>query len=567
MNNAWVESSLRKMTIEEKVGQLLMVGLNNLNEETASEIIETIVKYNLGGIFHFSHKQSFISQFIEDTQKRVNIPVFVAGDYECGPGWVVDEGIRIPRAMCRGYLKNTEEEYELGKLIATQGRAMGVTLTFSPVVDLNTNHNNPDINIRAYGEDSETVSELSVPYIKGIQDNGMLACIKHFPGNGGTDMDPHISTAVIPFSREQMEKDCLAPYRKCFKDTEIAAVMLGHLEVPSMVTEVNPKNGRTVPTSLSYEIVTDLLRKEMGFKGLVITDALNMGGVLTHYTREEIAVKALLAGVDMLLIFNPEDFYLEYNAILEAVRSGVIEIEIIDKCVRNVLNAKTKVGLDIDNGMPALEEIREKLFIPGQYDDLFIRIIEKGITVLRNKDNILPVKNISGCKVAVISTYNPDEETYASQDQASLFLKDKTPEYLSKAGADVQSYHISNQMNCDEIYDVIISAGKCDYIFYNFFISPSWGIGSLIPNKSALRLFMFGLLSVGKPVIVTAFGSPYPIYYCPNAPVYMCTFDETLNAQKAAVKAWLGEINIIGRSPVSLDMIFSYGDGIDILNY
>lgn len=565
MNNNWTNELLSRMSLEEKVGQLLMVFFYDIDSvKSHDRIISEVQKYNLGGVFHSSLTKESLISFSSNIQKSVKIPVLIAGDYECGPGWVVDGALRVSRPMTRGNAGNTELEYNIGKVIAKQGRAIGSTVTFSPVIDLNTNRMNPDVNIRAYGEDVDTVCRLAVPYIKGIQENGMLACVKHFPGNGATDMDQHICTAIINCSREEMYDNYLEAYKRTFKEADPAFVMVAHLEVPSLTTEINPKNGRIVPSSVSKEIVTDILKKELGFKGVAISDALNMGGITTHYSRQEVAVKSILAGIDMLLVFNPEDFHLEYNAILNAAKEGIIPMERIDDAVTNILNAKVKAGLHVDRGLPFRDDVINDLFTPGKYDKLSIDAVSSGITLLRNKNNILPIKDIKGKKVVVLSTFNPDEETYKVQNQELTIMRDKTPELLRKRGAEVQEYTIPLHMTIGEIYSIISKAKEADYVFFNFFIAPSWGIGTLIPNKSSLRFFMFGLLNIETPVIITAFGDPYVMYYCPNAGVYMCTYDETPPAQEAAVKAWLGEEKVTGKTPVGLKGFFSRGDGIRI---
>jgi beta-glucosidase-like glycosyl hydrolase len=565
MSKEWINETLAKMSLEEKVGQLLMVFFPDISIPNChTKIVDEVLKYNLGGVFHSSLAKENLVSFSDYVQKAANVPVLIAGDYECGPGWVVDGGLRVPRPMTRGNAGNTELEYNIGKLIAKQGRAIGASVTFSPVIDLNTDRMNPDVNIRAYGEDVDTVCKLAVPYIKGIQENGMLACVKHFPGNGATDMDQHICTAIIDCSREEMYENFLESYKRAFKEADPAFVMVAHLEVPSLATEINPKNGRIVPSSVSKEIVTDILKEELGFKGVAISDALNMGGITTHYSRQEVAVKSILAGIDMLLVFNAADFNLEYDAILSAAKEGIIPIERIDDAVANILNAKIKAGLNKTGGLPFEKNKVEELFTPGKYDQLSIEAISRGITVLRNKDNILPIKDIKGKKVIVLSTFNPDEETLTIQGQQLIVMRDKTPELLRQRGAEVLECNIPLHMTIGDIYEIIGKAREVDYVFFNFFIAPSWGIGTLIPNKSSLRFFMFGLLNIDTPTIITAFGDPYVMYYCPNAKVYMCTYDETLPAQQAAVKAWLGEEKVTGRTPVRLKGIFERGDGIDL---
>lgn len=558
----WVGSVLNQMTIEEKVGHLLMVAFFNMGEDAVPGIIHKINEYHLGGIFHFGNTIAGLSSALIKIQDAVKRPVLVGTDFEIGPGWVISDAPVTPRPMVRGYTGDTESEYKIAGIIARMGKALGVHLTFSPVVDLNTNRANPDVNIRAYGEDIDTVCRLAVPHVKGLQDNGMLAGIKHFPGNGSTDMDQHISPAIISLSKQEMESTCLEVYRRVFKESDPACVMVGHLEVPSLVTEVNPNNGRPVPASLSSELLTGILRNELGYDGLAISDAMNMGGVSAHYNGGEAAVRAIKAGLDMLLLFNPDTFMGEYNAILNAAKSGEIPMERIDKAVGRVLTAKWKAGLSqVKTEALTAQELYEP-FNPEIYDELFNAVQLKGITVLRNNGDLLPVKDICGKNVLVISTFNPDKDTLNVQNQLSQLMTDHTPELLRERGAVVDTVEMKLHMGYGEMDDVLAKCSQADYIFFNFFIIPTWAIGSLIPNKSALRLFMYGLLTMNKHLIITAFGDPYVMHYCQTAPVYLCTYDESKRAQEAAVRVWLGEVNVTGRSPISLPGIYKIGDGI-----
>lgn len=562
MTKSWAQQTLEKMTLEEKVGQVFILSQFSFDESSVDRMLEMIQKLKLGGIFQFHTLQDRLSEVITHYQKSVNIPLLVAADYEVGTGWTIRDGFRMPRQMVRGSAGDPITEAKIGEIIAKQGRSAGVTITFSPLLDLNSHPDNPDVNIRAYGEDTNQVTEFASALIKGIQKNGMLACVKHFPGNGGTGMDQHIMAPILPFSREEMESSYLEVYRRVFEQTDVGCVMVAHLEVPAYTTEINPGNGRLVPSSASHEVVTGLLRQKLGFKGLTITDALNMGGITSHYTKEESAVKCLQAGCDCLLVFSNscED---ELNAVLEAIHSGRLSMERLDDAVLHVLEAKEKLGLHETKGLPYPAEIRNELYQNEKYTALRDEIHQKGITLYRNRNEILPLKEIQGKKVLVLNTFNPDSNTWQANKDFTL-PKDITPELLRERGADVEEIEISDNMSNALLYEILDKVAKADYTFYNFFIWPIWGVGTLIPNKSALRLFYYGLLVIDKPLIITAFGSPYVLSHCPNAPVYLCTFDETEAAQRAAVKAWFGEAKVTGNSPVILQGIFSIGDGIKL---
>jgi beta-N-acetylhexosaminidase len=559
MNTEWINKLLDNMTLEEKVGQLLMVGFYNLNQETLPEIKEKIIKYNLGGFFHFNASQNFLSGVFSSIQEDVRIPILVGADYELGTGWTVKEGVIFPRPMARGYAGNRATEYEIAKNIAIQGRSVGTHITFSPVVDVNTHFLCPDVNIRSYGDDPDKIVDLSAGFIKGLQENGMLATVKHFPGNGGTIMDQHISASIINYNRKEMHDIFLKPYKRAIKEN-VAAVMIAHLEVPSLCTEIEPRSQRIVPASMSKQIITDLLREELGFKGLVITDATNMGGVNSQFSRFEANVKTIQAGADIILDFYPFDFELDYESILTAVQKGTIPEERLNDAVRNILTAKAKLNLDKDKGMPESKEEREKIFAPGKTENLCQSIAEKSVTLIRNRNGVLPIRDIKGKKVCVLNAFSPENQVLISQGQFPI--PEIIVETLKNRGALVDTYDMTSDLNQGKVKEIALNTSNHDYTFLNFFIVPNYAVGTLFPNRNALRLFTNGIITVAKRLIITSFGDPYVMLFCQAAPVYLCTFDESVHSQYAAIKAWFGEIDISGKMPVSFKGFFKRGDGI-----
>ncbi len=560
MDELWIEHTLSDMTPEEKVGQLLMIGFIAANRDNFPGTRERVNKCHAGGGFFLSGGQDEIADYVTALQSDAKVPLLIAADFENGTGAVLKEGTRFPRPMTRGWVGDQKMEYELGRITALQAKAVGIRMTASPVLDVNTNPHCPDINIRAYSDNPKAISALAIPYIKGIQDNGVLACGKHFPGNGGGEMDQHICAAILTQSKAEFKKTWLKPYRDAFAKAKLAAIMAAHLEVPALTKEKHPETGRPVPSSLSSEVLTKLLRKEMGFKGLVVSDAMNMGGVTTQFSREEAAVKVIQAGADMLLIFSPWDFEKDYDALLKALKDGRLSAKRVDQAVRNILTAKAKLGLEKDGGLPSLPDVRHRLFA-DTHEDLSRKILEKAITVLRNRGKVLPVRDIKGKKVMILNTFSP--EGSVMQNQGQVPLGENIQKLLEKRGAIVQSFNVTSRQSFEDVLDILRKVPEVDYVFYNFIVAPSWGIGTLIPNHNALRLFMNGLITLGKPVIITAFGDPYILYYCPSAPVYVSTLDEGTLAQETAVKVWLGDLKATGRAPVSLDGIFKRGDGMD----
>lgn len=575
-----IKAQVAAMDDDQKVGQLLMSCFFDFSPAAIDGIAAQVARFHLGGIFHFSCPPADLARSLERLQAEARFPLLVAADYEIGPGWVVEGSLRTPRPMVRGAGGREEDEYRLGQEIALQARTLGTNLNFSPVVDLNTNPLNPDVNIRAWGEDRDQVVRLAVPHVRGMQDHGLLATLKHFPGNGATDMDQHINAALIDTDQAAMEDQYLETYRRVFAQADPACVMVAHLEVPALTRELNPRTGRPVPASVSRELIEDRLRKDLGFEGLAISDAMNMGGVLVQYSRQEAAVKAIQAGLDMLLLFSPGDMEIEYQALRQAVADGRISQDRLNQAVGRVLTAKARLGLGLSGtaqppansgtSIPPTPLPRpgtlafEAVFNRPDLEAWCRNITRQGLCCLINRDHILPLQAVKGRKVLVLSSFNPDRDTLENQGQTSIIMEDITPRLLEARGAVVSQVEMKLHMDGGEMWRVMQAAREADLVFLNLFMIPTWAIGSMMPNKSTLRLFMNGLPMIPGTLVVTSFGDPYVVRQFPAVGAYLCTYDESAVAQELAVQAWLGEIPVHGRSPVSLPGIFGRGDGLDL---
>jgi len=560
MSNNWIDSTLAKMSTEEKVGQILLVGFWCL-EGNEERIMERILKYNLGGFFHFTENADVVANFVNEIQPKAKIPMFVACDYESGTGFYIKEGTNFPRPMSRGYFGNKESEYEIAKKIAIEGKAIGANYSFSPVVDVNVNPFCPDVNIRAYTDDPEAVAELGAGYIKGMQGQGMLATAKHFPGNGGTHMDQHISQAIIDYPRDEYERIFLQPFQKAI-DEGVGSIMVAHLEVPCLTTEKHPKYGRVVPASMSKEVITDLLKGKMGFDGIVISDALDMGGVRGMYNREQSNLKTLQAGTDVLLNFFPDDFERDFESLCNAVEKGDLSKERLDDAVKRVLKAKTKIGLDKEVNMPLPKPERDKIFAPGLNNKHCEEIAQNALTLLRNIENTLPIESVEGKKVTVYNIFGPENKVL--QGQGQMPQTEIISKRLEERGANVNSIEVVSDWPFDQMRQHYEACLDSDYVFVNLFIVPSYAIGSLIPNINGVRLFYKGILTEAKNLVITSFGDPWVMQYFQTASTYLCAFDNTVNSQENVVKAIFGETPIKGKMPVSLKHVFERGDGIEM---
>jgi beta-N-acetylhexosaminidase len=562
-DQTWVEKTLNSLSLDEKIGQVLMFRQFGWSKDEIDTTERDLARFQPGGHFTMRATVEGLLLGMPRLSQTTRIPLLFASDFESGPAHIMFCGARFPRPMCRGRKGTAKDEYEMGRITAVQGRAMGAQLTFNPVLDLNTHPLNPDVNVRAYGDDLRTVTRLAIPHIQGLQDHGMLAAPKHFPGNGGTSMDPHLSPAVINTSASRYRKNWIEAYRRAFAEADPAALMAGFIVVPSIMSERDPRTGSLIPASLSRQMLTDLLRGELGFKGLIVTDALNMGGAINVFSREELPAKALAAGADMLLCFDGVGVLEpEVKGLRRALERGELKEERLNDAVRHVLEAKAKAGLDRERTTFINDEEKLRAVLAPE-PALNRRIVRKGLTVLANRAGTLPLRDLAGKRVFMINTYNPGRQAYF--DRGNPANPDTLADGLRARGAVVEALDIEDDSPAGTFGKALAKVAEADLTFFNFFIMPSWAIGHLTPPKEAVRTLFGGILTIGKiPPVITLFGDPYARQFCHTAPTCVCTFDDTRETFEAIVKVWCGEQPARGRMPVSMEGIFKRGDGVDL---
>lgn len=339
---AWVDSVFRSLTPDEKIGQLMVVRLSSINAATREvtfyeqKVDSAVRQYNIGGICLFQGGPVKQTNLINYYQSVAKTPILISIDGETGVGMRIDSVAALPRQMMLGAVQNPEIIYQYGRWVGEQCLRMGIQVNYAPVVDINNNPKNPVINDRSFGEDKYRVAQLGIMYMKGLQDMGIMAVAKHFPGHGDVDVDSHYDLPVINKSRVQLDSLELYPFRELFK-AGVGGAMVAHLYIPAIDNTVNRA------TSISYNNVTGLLRNEMGFQGLTFTDALEMKGVAQHYPDGGAAVESLIAGNDMLCL--PGDIPMVIQKIKDAIRNKRIGWEVIDAHVRKILLAKYRYGL------------------------------------------------------------------------------------------------------------------------------------------------------------------------------------------------------------------------------
>ena len=392
-NTLWVDSIMQLLTNEQRIAQLFMVAAySNKGEEHKNEIATLIQDYHIGGLMFMQGGPVRQAQLTNYYQSISNTPLMIAQDAEWGLSMRIDSTLRFPWQMTLGAIQDEALVYEMGTEIARQCKRLGVHINFAPVVDVNSNPNNPIINNRSFGEDPQSVAKLGIAYMQGLQDGGVLACAKHFPGHGDTDADSHKTLPVVSHTIAHLDSVDLIPFRKMIS-SGLGSVMVAHLYMPSLDDTEN------LASTLSPKIVDVLLKKEMGFNGLVFTDALNMKGVSQYYEPGEVDVKALLAGNDVLLF--AEDVPKAIQKIKEAIsKNQISQLEIDQRC-RKILSAKKWFGLDrlseVDKANLYEELTTKKTKVLNR------KLIRNSITLLQNNSELIPINKLDTLKIASLS--------------------------------------------------------------------------------------------------------------------------------------------------------------------
>jgi len=392
-NHPWVDSVMKSLTPEERIGQLIWIaGFANRGISYDVEISNMVEKYGIGGVIFFQGNAPKQVQMINHFREVSKVPPLIAIDGEWGLGMRVEEIGSFPFQMTLGAIRDDSLIYAMGRQIATQMKRSGVDINLAPVADVNNNPKNPVINYRSFGERPEAVAAKTIAYMTGMQDNGIMAVAKHFPGHGDTEVDSHLDLPVIRHDRARLELVEMLPFRALVR-SGIGGVMPGHIWVPALDSANN------LPATISHPILTGLLKEEMGFKGLILSDAMNMGGI-TRYTKPgESEVMALKAGMDVLeYVTDPGR---AISSIMAAVKSGVLTQAGIDERCRKVLAAKYWAGLNAPAQISDYKVV-EDLFTP-EMKALNRELYASAMTVLENKDNILPVRRLESVRVATLS--------------------------------------------------------------------------------------------------------------------------------------------------------------------
>lgn len=547
----WVEQTLRRMTLDEKIGQMLTAraatGAFRALDSAEHEVMRrAITEFHVGGVHAGIGDAAAIAVTLNEMQRLAKVPLLTTSNFEGGAGYVLYGATRMPLAMAIAATGDVRFAYEAARVTAEEGRALGVNVNFYPVVDVNNNPENPIINIRSFGEDPATVSKFVAAYVRGIQENGQLATAKHFPGHGDVATDSHLAMPVLDVSRERLQKVELPPFQAAF-DAGVGAVMTAHIWLPQLEQE------KGVPATLSKSILTNLLRDEMGYQGLVITDSMGMRGITSTFQNDDATVRAVEAGADLLIgLPNVEK---SFRAIQEAVRSGRISESRIEQSVRRILTAKRRLGLAEPSKRYAdLDSLMRKV---GTAENRAVaqRIADNAITLVRDEHDVLPLRAAKDARVVQINVV--DTRSGWREGAVGKVLAAELPKRFRRA----VTVQIDDESTASEYALVRKLAGMADVLIVNGFVRVASYKGSIALNNNQITLLR-DLVATKKPFVFTSFGSPFVLAHVPELPSYAVTYDISPTAEVAAIKAITGEIEYKGRLPVNLPGLYEIGHGL-----
>ncbi len=553
----WAERTLASMTLREKVGQMIMpwvIGDYAPKGSSSHDRVAEYVEEGIGGVIMSVGSPTEVAAKLNDLQGHARFPLLVAADLETGAGFRFRGAVQMPgtielggatdfpNLMAVGATGEAGLAYEMGRVTAQEARAVGVHVPFAPVLDVNNNPDNPIINVRSFGEDPVLVSTLGRSFVRGVQEHGALATGKHFPGHGDTGTDSHLALPTIPHDRLRMDSVELKPFQAAI-DEGMGGIMTAHITVPSL----NGGNGD--PATLSRPVLTDLLRGEMGFDGLVFTDAMDMRAISGRLGAGEAAVQAVEAGADVILM--PPSVTAALQGIVDAVCAGRIPESRIDDTVLRLLQTKQEMGLHRDRTVD-LSRIPEVVGVPDHHD-LADQIARKSITLIRNEGDLLPLLGTRSAQVLSV-TYRRSSDVLAgrffNRRLRSTYPRLRTVE-LDRDAPEALYGGLLRQARSSAL--VVVST---------YVTAVSYSGSVAVPDE--LAAFIRDLEATGVPHVVVSFGNPYLLSEFPDVRSYMLAWSGSESSQRAAASALFGDFPLTGRSPTGFSPYFRIGDGIQL---
>src|SRR6266542_187710 len=570
----WAAKELPRMSIEEKIGQLISIGVNasflNQDSDAFRALKHQVEENHIGGIVLFRGPVYESVVLMNRLQQFAIYPLLVSSDLEAGAGMRFDDTVNFPWNMAVGATANPEYARRQGSITAREARALGVAQIYAPVVDVNNNAANPVINVRSYGEDAAEVARFAAAFTEGAQNGGVIATAKHFPGHGDTAIDSHRGLPEIKVSRDRLNTIELVPFRAAVR-AGVGAVMVGHIGLPDIdPTPIKPlprdlkssptdtdesgeivAENATLPATLS-PMVGGILRRDLGFQGMVVTDALSMSGLTIYFTQAEAAVKALEAGADMLL--KPADVDAAFRGVRDAVRSGRLTERRIESSTLKILAAKYDLGL-VKQRLTSVDEI-DQIVSSRDVEALAREIAEHAITLVRDDDRLLPLTSAkSDLRIFNLAITNGDDRLWITNPFVST---------LGRMNGRVETAVLDDRTSDAEVVKVLEQAKGADIIIVSLYGRVRSGQVLSAGLPAAATRALSSLIAEKRPIICISFGNPYLLLNFPTLRNYLVAYGDMPVLQQAAARAVLGEIDIVGKLPISLPGLYPRGTGIQL---
>ena len=550
---AWTDSLMRSMTLREKVAQLVWPSVFGDYVSGDSPQWRRLTQYveqeKVGGFTISVGSPIEVAAKLNALQAMSKVPLLFGADLEAGAGFRARGGYFVPNAidlggaivfppeMALGATRDTTLAYEEGRLTALEGRALGIHIAYAPVLDVNNNPANPVINTRSYSEDPALAARMGVAFIHGLQDNGMIATGKHFPGHGDTGVNSHLALPVVTASRSRIDTVELVPFRAAVNGG-VGAIMSFHGAMPAL-------DSSGVPGTLSSKVVTGLLRGEMGFRGIIISDAMDMRGVLDQFGAEEATKRAIAAGIDVLI--QPLDVSKTIDAVIAGITEGRYTQARVDSSVRRVLETKRKLGL----AQSKLVDLNALRFAVGDSANGQVarRVAEKSITLVRDSSHLIPLLDSSKSVLSITIARRAD---LSAGNSFNAELRTRLPKLRTEFTSTEDA-----SLNYPRL---LAAADSADFVIVGSYVGQSWDAVSASAPE-AFTNFVQTLVSRGRKPIVVAFGNPYLLQQLPWVGTYLVAWGGFPVSQVAAARALSGAAPITGRLPISIPPYAMLGAG------
>lgn len=554
----WPERVLAGMSLRQKAGQLLMpyvLGDYAPEGSPGHERIAAMVRdQGIGGVIVSVGSPIDVAVKLNDLQDHAAVPLLVAADLETGAGFRLRGAVHVPSQielggatdfpslMALGAVGEPRLAYEMGRVTALEARAVGIHVPFAPVLDVNSNPKNPIINVRSFGEDPQRVAALGAAFVRGVEEHGGLATGKHFPGHGDTETDSHLALPVIRAPWSRLDTLELVPFRRAIQEG-MGGIMTAHISVPAL------NGGNGLPSTLSPDVLTGLLRGRMGFQGLIFTDAMDMGAIDRRYGRGEAAVRALQAGADVILM--PPSVEAALQGIVDAVADGRLSEARVDESALRILRVKARMGLDEGRTVP-VDRVPHTVGIPS-HEAVAREIAERSMTLLRNGRDVLPLRGTRSASVLSV-TYRPPRDLLAGKYFDGR-LRTVYPRLVSVP--------VEQNTPAPVWEGLLRQARSSQLVVVSLYVTAVSYSGSVAVPPEAVR-FVRDLERAGVPHVVVSFGSPYLLGEFPDIQAYLLAWSGSEASQRAAARALFGEIPVTGRTPTRFPPHFDIGDGIHL---